>query len=91
MAKKKEPRLSILAHYGLINRPGSSVSKEKQAIFSQADKDIQKETLYPRTKQAISQAETSGVSETLKSMSDPERRKREIAKATRKKLAALGM
>ena len=69
----------------------SSVPKEKRKIFEQAEKDIKKQEIRPRTAQAISQAEVAGVSKELKEMSDPRRRQKEIAKAARKKLAALGM
>ena len=81
--------MSILAHLGIINRPGSSVPKNKRTILEGAAKKIEKEIIMPRTAQAISQAEAAGVSENLKAMSDPEKRRKAIAQEARRKLALL--
>ena len=84
MAKKKEPRTTILEYLGWWNRPKSSISKEKAAIFKDADERIQGKQNTVRTSSAIK----SG-GEEIEKMSDPYRDKQKIAAEVRRKLALL--
>ena len=90
MANKKEPRMSILAHLGLIGRPGSSVPKEKHKILEEADKKIQQAQKYKKEN-----IRTTSVQEEVEKVTGKRPESgydtaiREAGKAARKKLAAL--
>jgi hypothetical protein len=87
----KESRTSLLTYLGMMNRPGSSVGKEKRKIIEEADKGIREQDKYTN-RGTRDVAESAGdSSEAIMKMSGGSYNKKKIARAMRQKLANLGM